>query len=251
VDAAMSIRPAREVALVFAVVTVLTLIASALGRLPPFDQYEHLAVAVLFLGAALHMSQRRADGVARYGLRLGGLLEPPEQPPQGLWGSVTDMAGAVRRALPFGLREAGVALLTGLVVFPGFALGFFVWHAPARPFVLIAPEQPASYALTQLLMVALPEEALFRGYIQSRLGEAFTGRTRLLGASLSLPAWLLQAALFALIHYAVDRDPARLAVFFPALLFGWLRALRGGIGAAAAFHALCNGFADVLVRGWL
>jgi hypothetical protein len=61
----------------------------------------------------------------------------------------------------------------------------------------------------------------------------------------------LQALLFALIHFAVDLNPARLAVFFPALLFGWLRALRGGIGAAAAFHASCNLLSEVLVRSWL
>ena len=30
-----------------------------------------------------------------------------------------------------------------------------------------------------------------------------------------------------------------------------LRERRGGIGAPAAFHALCNLFSDVLVRSWL
>ena len=41
------------------------------------------------------------------------------------------------------------------------------------------------------------------------------------------------------------------AVFFPGLLFGWLRARRGGIGAAIAVHALSNVLAELLVRGWL
>ena len=50
---------------------------------------------------------------------------------------------------------------------------------------------------------------------------------------------------------AVDLQPARLAVFFPALLFGWLRALRGGIGAPAALHVLCNLLSDLLARSWL
>ena len=67
----------------------------------------------------------------------------------------------------------------------------------------------------------------------------------------SLVALVIQAALFALVHFVVDGQPERLAVFFPGLLFGWIRARRGGIGAAILFHALSNLYADVLVRGWL
>ena len=36
-----------------------------------------------------------------------------------------------------------------------------------------------------------------------------------------------------------------------ALLFGLIRARRGGIGAALVFHALCNLLSEVLTRGWL
>ena len=44
--------------------------------------------------------------------------------------------------------------------------------------------------------------------------------------------------------------PTRLAVFFPALLFGWLRARTGGIGASVCFHMLCNVYSQVLGRGY-
>jgi membrane protease YdiL (CAAX protease family) len=44
--------------------------------------------------------------------------------------------------------------------------------------------------------------------------------------------------------------PARLAVFFPALLFGWLRARTGGIGASVCFHAICNVYSQLLGRGY-
>ena len=47
-----------------------------------------------------------------------------------------------------------------------------------------------------------------------------------------------------------EPHPARLAVFFPALLFGWLRARTGGIGASVVFHALCNLFSATLARGY-
>ena len=40
------------------------------------------------------------------------------------------------------------------------------------------------------------------------------------------------------------------AVFFPALVFGWLRARTGGIGASMLFHALCNVYSQALGRGF-
>lgn len=241
----------REVLRVFSLVTAATLLASFAGRFPIMDEYVSVAVGALFLWTAVHMSQRQPDGVRRYGLALGGLLEPPERPPTGLLGSARDLALALLHAAPSGVRELGVALLVALVVFPPFAFGFWFWHGPARPFSLGLPADLGSYVLTQWLVVAVPEEALFRGYVQSRLGEGLGRVRRVLGAELSVPAWLLQAALFALLHFVVEPYPARLAVFFPALLFGWLRARRGGIGASAVLHALCNLLSDVLARSWL
>ena len=241
----------REVLRVFALVTVATVLASYAGRLPGVGEYVPVAIGALFLWTAVHMSQRQPEGVRRYGLALGGLLEPPERAPAGPLGVVRDLGLALLRAAPSGAREVGVALLLAALIFPPFALGFWWWHGPSRPFVLALPPELASYLLTQLLVVALPEEALFRGYLQSRASEAFEPRVRVLGAQLSLPAWLWQAGLFALLHFAVEPYPERLAVFFPALAFGWLRALRGGIGASAVFHALCNLFSDVLARSWL
>ncbi|HJL19019.1 MAG TPA: glutamic-type intramembrane protease, partial [Sandaracinaceae bacterium LLY-WYZ-13_1] len=35
------------------------------------------------------------------------------------------------------------------------------------------------------------------------------------------------------------------------LLFGWLRAWRGGIGAAMLLHAMSNVLAEILEEGWL
>ena len=47
-------------------------------------------------------------------------------------------------------------------------------------------------------------------------------------------------------HLLVIPNPQRLAVFFPALVFGWMRARTGSIAAGATFHALCNVVSDVL-----
>jgi membrane protease YdiL (CAAX protease family) len=92
---------------------------------------------------------------------------------------------------------------------------------------------------------------LFRGYLQGRLEDAWPERMSILRVPLGPRAWLFQALLFAILHFIVDYNPARLAVFFPALLFGWVRSLRKGIGAAVFVHAACNVLSDTLVRGFL
>lgn len=110
---------------------------------------------------------------------------------------------------------------------------------------------PAGYpggALTHLVVVALPEEFFYRGYVMGRLDDIFKGRVRLFGAQVGW-SLLIQAALFALGHYLVDFRPGRLAVFFPALAFGWLRAKRGTIGAGVAFHGASNIFMDTFRAG--
>jgi membrane protease YdiL (CAAX protease family) len=144
-----------------------------------------------------------------------------------------------------------VALLIALVVFPPFALGFSFYHGPQHPFVPSLPDDAISFALAQVLVVGLPEEALFRGYFQTRLGDVFRQRVKIFGVELCIPALIIQAALFAVVHFVVDLSVERLAVFFPGLLFGVIRRWRGGIGAAIVFHAMSNLYADLLVRGWL
>jgi membrane protease YdiL (CAAX protease family) len=93
--------------------------------------------------------------------------------------------------------------------------------------------------LTQILFVGLPEEFFYRGYLQSGLARLYRrswgwGRWRLSGSV------LLGSALFALAHVFVDFRVARLAVFFPSLLFGFLRERTGGITAPLLYHGLCN-----------
>jgi membrane protease YdiL (CAAX protease family) len=107
----------------------------------------------------------------------------------------------------------------------------------------------ADEALGQFLVIALPEEAFYRGYLQTSLDDAWPPRLRILGAQLG-PGVLVTSVVFALGHVATEVHPNRLSVFFPSLLFGYLRTRRGGIGSAAAFHALCNLFASFLARSY-
>lgn len=77
--------------------------------------------------------------------------------------------------------------------------------------------------------VALAEEFFYRGYMTLRFEEKMR----------PVPAALLAAALFALGHLLTPA-PFRLAVFFPALLFAFLRNRTGTIAGAAICHFLCN-----------
>jgi len=96
-----------------------------------------------------------------------------------------------------------------------------------------------AFILIQLGLIALPEEHFFRGYLQSRLDVMWGKPWRLMGVQVG---WGLIAAsaAFALLHPILIPGPHRLLVFFPALLFGWLRARQGHLGAAIAVHAGSN-----------
>ena len=112
-------------------------------------------------------------------------------------------------------------------------------------FSLRLPSGFALLALSQLLVVALPEEVFFRGYLMSRLEEHWPSRRRLWGAAVGWPL-LVSSLLFGLGHFLVDFQPARLAVMVPALAFGWMRQRTGSLAPAAVFHALCNLFSEAL-----
>ncbi|MDH3727728.1 MAG: MrtC family glutamic-type intramembrane protease [Myxococcales bacterium] len=219
-----------------------------LEDVPPIGEYVHLVVAAIFLLTSIRLARGE---ISHFGMALGGLLEPPTDSrprgPLGLW----DLARALRAALPSAVAELSVAVGVAAVVFPLYAIGYHCWNEPAQPFSLALPPDLANLALAQLVIVALPEEAFFRGYIQTALSDTEPRRVRVLGVELAPAAWVAQAALFAIVHLIVEPHPARLAVFFPGLLFGWARAWRRGIGAVIALHAMSNLYSEILSRSWL
>lgn len=195
------------------------------------------------------------------------------------------MASRVTRR-PFDFRDAGlrldpwgtnvaVLLAAVLVTFPLFIVAFFGFYnvvcdaTAGRPLAALCPgpgwpsgggalgglaaraaqlRLPEGFALlaaNQVLVIALPEEMFFRGYLLGRLEARWPPARRLWGAPVGR-ALVVSAVLFALGHFLVDFNPQRLAVFFPALVFGWMRARTGSVVPGAIFHALCNLLADVL-----
>ena len=93
--------------------------------------------------------------------------------------------------------------------------------------------------LMQIVLVAIPEETFFRGYLLRRFARRWPGAssTRFLHIS---AANLASSAIFALAHFAIGFHPARLAVFFPSLLFGRLAERTGGIAASVTLHVMSN-----------
>lgn len=213
----------REALILWALAFAVILLVRAIG---PIAGYAKAAAAVAFLYLPGAVVWRRGEDYRDYGARLSGWKKDC------LWG-----------------------LGVSAIVLPLFALGFLGFvhlleHIPAplahviTPYVsridpsLRLPPRFLELTLDQFLVVALPEEFFYRGYLQARLADAWPKGRKCLGVRIG-PAFFLTAILFALGHLAVFQV-WRLSVFFPALVFGWLREKTGSILPAVIFHALSN-----------
>ncbi len=194
-------------------------------------------VGLVFLAAVWGLVWRRADDeVKRCGVSLGGLM---------LGAPI-----AFRPLMGQALRAMGWALAFAAVSFPMFYFGWRWWWKPGEHFsIALQPWETANLVLGQVVLVALPEEAFYRGYLQTRFDDAFEAKLNLFGARVG-PGLLIASAIFAIGHVLTIHAPARLAVFFPSLVFGWMRARTGGVGASIAFHVMCNLFTEMLGRGY-
>jgi membrane protease YdiL (CAAX protease family) len=204
----------------------------------------NLAGVAAFLFIALPDARLRArgEGWPDYGVPIHGLRD-----------------GRTWRA--FG-KGALVALATAAIVFPAFAAAFWAYAellprlpqglarvvAPYGGVPRLAPRLPdrlALLALVQLVVVALPEEMFYRGWMQTAWARQDPARgVTVLGARLGA-GFLWTQLLFAAGHLVV-LQPWRLATFFPGLLFGWLRERTGTVAAPVVLHALSNLFIATL-----
>jgi membrane protease YdiL (CAAX protease family) len=134
------------------------------------------------------------------------------------------------------------AVLIGIIIMP-WLVGYHVWQTMVfhHHFKGIWPT-PSGFASLigyHLFFAAIPEELFYRGYVQSRLDEAFGRPWRILGADLG-PGWLITCVVFAAGHSIVQVQWWHFAIVFPSLAFGWMRARTRHIVAGALFHAWCN-----------
>jgi membrane protease YdiL (CAAX protease family) len=162
--------------------------------------------------------------------------------------------------------DLGWGLFACAVILPPFTLAFswFVHELPRLPPELatrLAPYVGAAHPLrfrvgpdpwdlagriAGTAAVAFSEEFFYRGYLTLRLEERWPPTTCILGAPMGRAA-LLAAALFAAGHL-LEPAPWRLAVFFPALVFAWLRARTGTVVGAAVCHFVFNVWLLLLER---
>lgn len=214
-----------EVAIGFAIATGAASALYNVGQSVGFIHRNlHALVALVFLALPQIMLRRRGN-IERYGFTT--------QP------------------LGLGLAIAGIAIAVVLPLFVGgfvlatrFACAHLPTWVPGSCFRVTHPvwRLPGDFPLqaaAQLVVIALPEELFFRGYVQGRLEEAWPPTRTFLGAKLGV-AWIVTAALFGLGHFLVTFEPQMLTRFFPGLVFGWMFARTQSILPGTIFHAACN-----------
>jgi membrane protease YdiL (CAAX protease family) len=217
------------------ITVIVTAVVTALSYKVPED-YAATAVGAAFIFAVWWLVLRQDETTIRhFGLSLGGVLEP----------SPLDF----RRALADAGRALAWALSLIAVIVPPFVLGFRLYRHTAVPFHFVPPASIADEIFGQALVIALPEEAFYRGYLMTALDDLWGTPWSIAKAKLGW-GWIVSSALFAIGHALTITNVERLAVFFPALLFGWLRARTRGVGAPAIFHVLCNVLASTVERGY-
>ena len=226
-------RVVGEVALAFGIATAAAAVLYRLQGIPFVRANLHALVAAVFL--LLPQLLLRGRDLGHYGFT--------SQP---------------RR---LGLALAGVGIFGVLPLFVAGFVGYVRLLCAMAPSLLGAacahalhphlrlPPDFLMLVAAQLIVVALPEELFFRGYLQTRLEEAFPPRFRLWGAPVG-GAWVATAAVFALGHFFVTFEPQMLTRFFPGLVFGWMYARTRSILAGTLFHASCNLLMDVLARSF-
>lgn len=144
-----------------------------------------------------------------------------------------------RRACAHSLR---IWLAAVLLIFPTYLLAAHGWQTLVADLPLhtvLDYWPPWSFVVQQLVLVALPEECFFRGYVHSTLDRAFGRPWKILGAPLGW-GWIVTAALFATCHSLIAVQWWHFAIFFPGLLFGYLRARTNGLIAPILFHTTSN-----------
>lgn len=194
--------------------------------------YAKLVATITFLYFPLFFMDRRGEDYADYGVTLSRWRQ-----------DLKLFAGFAAVVFPlFVLLFIG--FFQALPLLPPSARALLTPVQGPLAFSLRLPDRFPEWVIDQLFVVALPEEFFYRGFVQTRLRDAWPRGKVLFGARLG-PAFWLTAVLFAAGHLAVFQV-WRLGVFFPALLFGWMRERGGTVVSATLFHASANLLEKVL-----
>lgn len=140
-----------------------------------------------------------------------------------------------------------VAAVLIFVPFFGLAHLWMTWIQGSAGFHFAQVPDFFALLLTQLLLIALPEEYFFRGYFQTTMNKVFAPRWNVLGVRLGW-SWVITAFVFAFAHSVIAVQWWHFAIFFPGLLFGYLRERTGNLTASVLMHAACNIFSAWIWR---
>ncbi len=135
------------------------------------------------------------------------------------WARIADAKRSAVLFLALGTAGAVVFLLVSLSPFSPFPSS----RGPGIPSL-------GGFVIRQAVLVALPEEVFFRGYLYDAFEEK---------------GWepiTASALLFAAGHLVIHASAYRALTFFPALLFGWSRKRSGNIYVPVLLHLLFNLF---------
>ena len=150
-------------------------------------------------------------------------------------------------------RNVILFLLAVLIIFPPYLLVAHVWMLYVFGYHHFNPAswiELFRFGLYQTLVVALPEEFFFRGYLHPILNRAWPQRWNFWGTKLGW-GWVFTALLFAFAHSVIYIRWWHFSIFFPALLFGYLRERSGSITAPILFHAFSNCFMNWFMQSYL
>lgn len=103
------------------------------------------------------------------------------------------------------------------------------------------------FIIIQIILVAIPEEFFYRGFLQPRLQAAAGSRVVFWRGDIG---WgiLATSVVFAVGHLVTVPSLHRLAVFFPSIMFGWLKDRSGSLLMPVLVHALSNILMAILYR---
>ena len=240
-DRAERSRDLRDALIGFVMASVGAAAMAALSYAVPFVSRNLGAlVAVVFLYVPVFYAWRRHEDLVTYGFKAAPVGK----------GLVIGL-GVPLLVFPLFLVayvyfydlvcDRGQAAWLRSLALPGRCLTWHGWSGMSAPLVDM---ELLELAFVQVVVIALPEELFFRGFLHHLLERALPPRRRVLGGGVGW-ALVLSSALFAVVHL-IKLDPRGLSVFFPGLLFGWMRSATGSIMAGVICHALSNLLIHVL-----
>jgi membrane protease YdiL (CAAX protease family) len=139
------------------------------------------------------------------------------------------------------LISLGWFLAVSLVIFPllEFLNRYFQDWVMGKHFVGGHYRGLLKFFFFHLVAIAFPEEIFYRAYLQPQFNRVWGRPWHFLGTPFG-KSLLFTSFLFALSHSLIQLQWWHFSIFFPSLVFGWLREKTGTVTAGTLFHALSN-----------